>query len=197
MQSRSTAYIVKVGLLSAIALLLMYLDFPIPFLFPGFLKLDFSDVPALVGGFALGPIGGVFIELVKNLLYMVSKTDTAGVGPAANFITGVAFVVPASIIYRHLHTKMGALWGMVVGTVSMTVVMAFANYYIFLPLYETVLGYPMEAIVGMGTEVNSRITDLKTLIIYGTAPFNLMKGVIVSLLTLALYKHISRLFQRI
>lgn len=197
MQSRSTAFVVKVGLLSAIALLLMYLEFPIPFLFPPFLQLDFSDVPALVGGFALGPVAGVFIGLIKNLFHIMTKSDTAWVGPLANFITGTAFVVPASIIYRYIHTKKGAFLGLLVGTVSMTVAMAFANYYIFLPLYETILGIPMEAIVGMGTEVNPYITDLKTLIIYGTAPFNLMKGVAVSLVTLALYKHISQLFKRI
>lgn len=197
MSSRSTGFIVKVGLLSALALLLMYLNFPIPFLFPGFLKMDFSDVPALVGGFSLGPMGAVFIGLVKNLLYAVSKSDTAGIGPMANFITGVAFVVPASIIYRRLHTRRGALLGMLVGTVVMTVSMAFANYYIFLPLYETVLGIPMKTIIGMGTKVTPLITDLKTLIILGTSPFNLFKGVLVSLVTLILYKHISRLFKRI
>jgi riboflavin transporter FmnP len=175
----------------------MYLEFPIPFLFPGFLQMDFSDIPALVGGFALGPIAGVFIGLIKNLFHIMTKSDTAWVGPTANFLTGAALVVPASIIYRYIHTKKGALIGLLVGTLSMTVIMAFANYYIFLPLYETILGFPKEAIVGMGTEVNSRITDLKTLIIYGTAPFNFMKGIAVSILTLALYKHISRLFKRI
>lgn len=197
MQSKSTGFIVKVGLLSAIALILMYLEFPIPFLFPSFLQMDFSDVPALVGGFALGPVAGVLIGLIKNLFHIMTKSDTAWVGPLANFITGIAFVVPASVIYRYMHTKKGALLGLLVGTVSMTVVMAFANYYIFLPLYETVLGYPMAAIVGMGTMVNPNITDLKTLIILGTAPFNFLKGTAVSVVTLTLYKHISRLFKRI
>lgn len=197
MQSKSTGFIVKVGLLSAIALILMYLEFPIPFLFPSFLQMDFSDVPALVGGFALGPVAGVLIGLIKNLFHIMTKSDTAWVGPLANFITGIAFVVPASVIYRYMHTKKGALLGLLVGTVSMTVVMAFANYYIFLPLYETVLGYPMAATVGMGTKVNPNITDLKTLIILGTAPFNFLKGTAVSVVTLALYKHISRLFKRI
>src|SRR5690554_4985664 len=125
----------------------MYLDFPMPFLFPTFLQMDFSDVPALVGGFALGPLAGVFIELIKCVLYAITMSDTAGVGPMANFLTGVAFVVPAAFIYQRLRTKKGALLGMAVGTVVMTVTMAFANYYIFIPLYETVLGYPMEAIV--------------------------------------------------
>lgn len=197
MRSTATAAMVKIGLLSAIAFILMFLDFPLPVLFPAFLKIDFSDVPALVGGFALGPVAGMLIELIKNVLYMVSKSDTAGVGPAANFLTGVAMVVPASIIYRRLHSRTGALLGMAVGTVVMTVVMAFANYYIFFPLYQTVLGFPKEAIIAMGTAVNPNITDMKSLIILGTSPFNIFKGVTVSLLTLGLYKFISRLFKRI
>jgi|SRR5690554_558979 len=192
----TTANLVKISLLSAIAFILISLDFPIPFLFPGFLKLDFSDVPALIGGFSMGPLAGVLIQLIKCVLHMLTQTETAGVGPASNFVTGVSLVVPATIIYRWIKSKKGALLGLVAGTVVMTGVMALANYYVFFPLFITVMGYSEEAVVGMGTAVNSNITDLKTLVILGSTPFNIFKGATVSIVTLALYKHISRLFKR-
>jgi riboflavin transporter FmnP len=193
----TTASMVKIGLLSALAYILMYFDFAIPFLFPGFLKMDFSDVPALVAGFALGPIAGIFVELIKNLLYLVTKSSTGGVGSAANFVTGVALVVPASMIYYKMRNRTGALIGMLTGTLVMTLTMAITNFYVFIPLYEIVLGFPMTAIVAMGTEVNSNITDLKSLVILGITPFNLMKGIAVSLVTFVIYKHIARVFKRI
>jgi len=197
----STASLVKISLLSALSFALMYLDevfLPITSLiFPSFLKLDFADVPALVAGFAMGPIAGIFVALIRNAIYFMTKSSTAGVGSAANFLTADALVLPASLIYHRLHSRKGALIGMLVGTLSMTVFMVIANYYIFIPLFAAVGGYPISAVVDAGSKLNSLIIDLPTFVIFATAPFNLVKGVAVSLVTYTLYKHISKLFKRI
>ncbi|MGI6365273.1 MAG: ECF transporter S component [Bacillota bacterium] len=196
----ATTDIVKIGLLAALSYALMYLDevfLPLTTLiFPSFLKLDFADVPALVGGFAMGPLGGILVSLIRNVIYFLTKGSTAGVGTAANFLTAVALVTPAALIYKKLHTRKGALIGMLVGTVSMTLVMAVTNFYIFIPLFAKVMGYPLDAVVQAGAKLNPLIVDLRTFVIYATAPFNLLKGILVSLVTFLLYKHISRLFKQ-
>lgn len=199
-RSFSTAVIVKIGLLSALSFALMYLDeifLPLTSLiFPGFLKLDIADVPALVAGFAMGPVAGVLVALIRNIIYFMTKSSTAGVGSVANFVTAVSLILPATIIYRRSHTRKGALIGMLVGTVSMAVVMAITNYYIFIPLFAKVGGYPLSAVVDMGAKVNPFIVDLRSFVIFATAPFNLLKGIVVSLITFSIYKHISRVFKK-
>lgn len=199
-RSFSTAVIVKIGLLSALSFALMYLDeifLPLTSLiFPSFLKLDIADVPALVAGFAMGPVAGVLVALIRNIIYFMTKSSTAGVGSVANFVTAVSLILPATIIYRRSHTRKGALIGMLVGTVSMAVVMAITNYYIFIPLFAKVGGYPLSAVVDMGAKVNPFIVDLRSFVIFATAPFNLLKGIVVSLITFAIYKHISKVFKK-
>ncbi|MTI95796.1 MAG: ECF transporter S component [Firmicutes bacterium] len=189
------SYLVKIGLLSALAFILMFLDFPIP-LFPAFLKMDFGDVPALIAGFSLGPVAGVFVQLIKNILYFFTKSSTMGVGSLGNFLTGVTLIVPAALIYRRMHTRGGALLGVLVGTAVMALFMAVFNYYVLIPLYITVLGFSMEAVVGMGTAVNANITDLRSLVILGVTPFNIFKGLAVSLVTFLLYKHLSPILRQ-
>ncbi|HOB34598.1 MAG: ECF transporter S component [Firmicutes bacterium] len=195
----ATTYLVKVGLLAALSYMLMYLDdifLPLTrLIFPEFLKLDFADVPALIGGFALGPLAGTLVALIRNIIYFLTKSSTAGVGSAANFVTAVSLVIPASLIYQRLHTRKGALIGMLAGTLSMTAVMAVTNYYIFLPLFARVMEIPLNVVVQAGAKVNPWIVDLRTFVLFATAPFNLLKGILVSLVTLAVYKHISRLFK--
>jgi len=189
----STNNLVKMAILAVMAYILMIVDFPLPMLFPGFLKIDLSDVPALIGGFALGPVAGVVIQLVKAFLHFMTNSSTGGVGSLANFIVGSAFVFPAAYIYHLDKTKKNAIIGIVVGTISMTIVAALANIYVFIPFYSNFM--PIDAIVQMGTVVNSRIVDVPTLVLYGITPFNLFKGVIIGVVTMLLYKKIAPLLK--
>lgn len=182
-----------IGMFGAIAAVLMYFEFPLPFA-PSFYKLDFSEVPVLIGTFALGPIAGLFIELVKILLHFVIKgTSTAGVGELANFIIGAALILPAGLIYKSKKTKARAIIGMAVGTLCMTVVGSAINAFVLLPTYAAAFGMPLDAIVSMGTAINASVTDVTTFVILCVAPFNLLKGVLVSVITFLLYKRISGL----
>ncbi len=189
----STNNLVKMAILAVMAYILMIVDFPLPMFFPGFLKIDLSDVPALIGGFALGPVAGVVIQLVKAFLHFMTNSSTGGVGSLANFIVGSAFVFPAAYIYHLDKTKKNAIIGIVVGTISMTIVAALANIYVFIPFYSNFM--PIDAIVQMGTVVNSRIVDVPTLVLYGITPFNLFKGVIIGVVTMLLYKKIAPLLK--
>ncbi|KXG76044.1 Riboflavin transporter RibU [Fervidicola ferrireducens] len=190
---RETRNLTKVAVLGVMAFLLMtYLEFPLP-MFPAFLKMDLSDLPALLAGFGMGPWAAVLVEIIKNILHAIFKNQTAFVGEIANFLTGVLFVVPAAVVYAARKTKANAIMGMVLGTLIMAVGMALANYYIFLPLYAKVFNMPLDAIVSMGSSVNGRIVDLKTLVVYSIVPFNILKGAIIMAITLLIYKKISPL----
>lgn len=181
----------QIGMLSAIATVLMLFEIPLPFA-PSFYEIDFSEVPILIGSFAMGPFAGAAIEFIKILLnFAINGTLTAGVGEIANFLIGCSLVVPAAMIYRKKHTRNGALLGMVTGTVFMTIVGCFMNAYILLPAYAKAFGMPLDALVGMGTAVNKHITDIKTFVILAVGPFNLLKGTLVSLIVFLVYKKIS------
>ncbi len=187
--------IVQIGMLSAIAVVLMLFEVPLPFA-PSFYEIDFSEVPVLVGCFVMGPLAGAAIELIKILLnFVINGTMTAGVGEIANFIIGCALCVPAGIIYKKNRTRKGALIGMASGTVLMVAAGCVMNAFVLLPVYAKAFGMPMEALVGMGSAVNSHITSLSTFVIFAVAPFNLLKGVLVSLIVLLIYKKISPVFK--
>lgn len=187
--------IVQVGMLAAISVVLMLFEIPLPFA-PSFYEIDFSEVPVLVGAFAMGPVAGMAIELVKILLnFVITGTDTAGVGELANFIIGCSLCVPAAIIYKKKKTRKSALTGMVVGTVLMVVIGCFINAYVMLPVYAKAFGMPIDALVQMGTAVNPNITSLTSFVIFAVAPFNLLKAVLVSLVVLLIYKKISPVFK--
>ena len=187
-------YLAEVGMLSAAATVIMAFEIPLPFLAPPFYQLDFSEVPALIGGFALGPMAGILIELVKVLLHMMIKgSATAGVGDLANFLIGCSFLVPASLIYRMHKTRRVAIAGMAVGTVSMAIIGCVLNAFVLLPAYTVIM--PMETILEAGKAVNANIDSVFTFVLIAVAPFNLVKGVVVSLVTLVLYKYISRLLK--
>lgn len=194
-QIGKTRYMVQVAMLAAAATVLMFFDIPLPFA-PSFYKIDLSEVPVLIGAFAMGPLAGAAIELVKVLLNMVMKgTTTAGVGELANFLIGCAFVMPAAWIYKAQKTKKNAVIGMAVGTVFMAAVGGLLNAFVLLPAYAAAFGMPIDALVAMGTAVNKAITSLTTFVLFSVVPFNLLKGVIVSAVTMLLYKHISRLLK--
>ena len=190
--SAKTRTLVEIAMLGAVAAILMYLEFPLPFIAPPFYEIDLSEIPVLIGAFSLGPVAGACIELIKVLLKLLLKgTSTAFVGDIANFFIGCSFIIPAALIYKKHKTKKTALVGMVVGTVFMAVVGCFLNAYVLLPTYSVAFGMPMDVIIDMGNQVNSHINNVATFVVIAVAPFNLIKGFIVSLITFLLYKHIS------
>lgn len=168
-----TNRLIKISLLSALALLLMYLDFPIIPAFP-WLKIDLSDVPALLGAFGFGPLVGVVIELIKNILYFFTKGSSFA-GVLANFLFGAALVLPAGIIYRIKKSKVGAVVGMIIGTIVMEIAGIFGNVYILLPLY--------------GMHMNAE--QLMKYVLTGIVPFNIIKALLVNILTYFIYKRVS------
>lgn len=187
--------LVKVSVLSAISLVLMMIEFPLP-IFPDFLKIDLSDLPALLGSFAMGPIAGVAIQLVKNILHLLIKTSTAGIGELANFVVGAAFVYVAGLIYNLRKDRTHALYGVAAGVVAMAAAAAIGNYFLFIPLYESVLGFPVAAVVGAGAKINPAIKDLNSFVVLSIVPFNILKGVIVSIIGFISYKKLSPILHK-
>lgn len=190
----TTNYLVKVAVLAAVARVVMLLEFPLP-IFPSFLEMDFSDLVPLIGSLSMGPLAGILIELVKCLLHLINTT-TGGVGDMANFIVGAAYVWAAGFYYQRHKTKKGAVIGLCLGTVIMIVSGAVVNYFITIPLYSLVLGWSEEAIVDTGTALLPAIQDKLTLILFAFCPFNLIKGIILTLLAIPLYKPISPLLHK-
>lgn len=191
-----TRMIAVVGIFSAISAVLMLFEFPLPFA-PSFYKLDFSELPALIGSFAFGPVAGVLIEFCKIILKLILKgTSTAFVGELANFVVGCSFILPASVIYRKVKSKKSAIIGCVVGTVVLTVIGTSFNAVYLLPKFAELFGMPLEAIIGMGTQINAGITDITTFVCFAVAPLNLIKGTSVSVITVLIYKKISPIIKK-
>jgi len=188
-----THFIAKTAILSVLAYVVYLIEIPV-FFAPVFLKIDASDLFALLGAFAMGPLAGVAIELIKNLLHMITVGSSGGIGELANFIVGIAWILPAAIIYRRNKTKRSAIVGMIVGILVMAGVAAIFNYYVLIPFYTRFM--PIEAIIGMGAAVNDSIVDLKSLIIYAIIPFNLFKGTIITILTALVYKKLSPILHK-
>jgi riboflavin transporter FmnP len=189
-------YLTKTSVLLVFAFLIMMVEFPLWFA-PPFLKLDFSDVPALIGAFAMGPVTGVVIELIKNILHLTIKgTTTVGVGELANFIVGSVFVFTAASIYHYHKSLKTAIIGMISATIVMTAMAAVANYFFLLPFFAALYGVPLDLFVQMGAQVNSFVYDLKTLVVFAISPLNFVKGVLISVVTTPLYKRISLLLHR-
>ena len=186
---KKTEWIAKVSMLSAAAFVLMLFEFPLPFIAPPFYELDFSEVPVLLGAFALGPVAGIVIEFIKVILnLLINGTITAGVGETANFLIGIAFVVPAGIIYKKKKSKRTALLGMVVGGAIMVMFGAVINAFVLIPAYGNALQMPMEAFVGMGSQIHPSIDSVWKLVLLCVVPFNAIKVIIVSLITNFIYK---------
>ncbi|MCI7739820.1 MAG: ECF transporter S component [Lachnospiraceae bacterium] len=181
----------QIAMLGAVATVLMLFEFPIPFIAPPFYEMDFSEVPVLVGAFAMGPVAGIAIEAIKILLnFVINGTITAGVGELANFIFGCAFLLPAALIYRKNKTRKNAIIGMAIGTVVMTVAACIINALVLLPAYGAAFGMPVDAFVQMGTSINKAIDSLFTFAVLAVGPFNLIKGIAVSAIVLLIYKRI-------
>ena len=182
-----------VGICAAIATVLHIFDFPLPFLAPEFYKLDFSELPVMLCGFYLGPSAAVACEGVKILLKLLIKgTSTAFVGDFANFAVGCSLVLPAAFIYHLRHKKTGAILGLVTGTLVMTVFGSAFNGIYLLPKFSELFGLPLENIIAMGSAINPAIADIPTFVALSVAPLNLIKGGVISILTMLLYKRVAR-----
>ncbi len=180
------------GMLGAMAALLMLFELPLTFLAPNFYKLDFSELPVMVGTFALGPGAGALIEAVKILIKLLIKpTTTGGVGELANFVVGCAMAVPAGILYRAHKNKKTAIWSLLLGTLSMTVLGIVMNALVMLPFYSKFM--PMETIISLGAKVVPAVNSVWTFCLFCVGPFNLFKGLVISLITFLLYKRVSPL----
>lgn len=185
-----------VGVFSAIAAVLMLFELPLWFA-PSFYELDFSEIPVMICAFAMGPVAGVAAELCKVLLKLVLKgTTTAFVGDFANFVVGCSLVLPASIAYYAKKSKKTAILGLILGTAVMTVFGSGFNALYLLPKFSELFGMPMDAIISMGTAVNSSIHSVWTLVFFAVVPFNILKGLLVSAVTMLLYKHISPILKK-
>ena len=193
MESKRKSVLIRLAgtaILTAMASALMYYEMPLPFM-PPFLKFDFSEIPVLMGSFALGPVFGVISELLKNLIHL-PMSQTAGIGEMSNFITGSIYVLTAGLIYNKMHSKPGIIVSSAVATIVLALVGIPLNAYVTLPLYATVLGFSTEAIVGMSQAVNPLITSKWSLIMWGFVPFNLFKGIVVGIITFLVSLPLSR-----
>ena len=193
---RGARYVAFVAMFGAIAAVLMLFEIPL-FFAPSFYKIDLSEIPVLMCSFYLGPVAGVICELLKIIVKLLLKgTSTMFVGDFANFVVGCTFVLPASIIYHVKKSKRTAIIGMASGTAVMTVFGSLFNAVYLLPKFASIFGMPLEAIIGMGTEVNRAINSVSTLVLFAVVPFNLLKGIIVSVATFFLYKRLEPIFFR-
>jgi riboflavin transporter FmnP len=186
MKKNKVKFLVSVAMLSSIAFVLMMLKFPVP-PFPSFLKIDFSDLPALIGMLIFGPMAGVLIELFKNILdYLISGSDTGiPVGHFANFISGIFFILPTYYIYNKLKSKKGMTIALIISTVIMSIVMSVLNYFVLLPAYTFLLNWPAMS----GPEVRQYI-------VAGILPFNIVKGIAMSLIFMLLFTRMNTWIQK-
>lgn len=192
----STKKVTLTAMFAAVAAVLMYLEVPLWFAPPDIYKLDFSEIPVLICSFILGPVSGAACEFVKVLIKLVIKpTSTAFVGEFANFVVGCSFVVPAAVVYQLKKSRKNAIFGMGIGTVFLTFGGSLVNALFLIPVFSVFYGMPLDVIISMGTELNSSVTDIATFAALIVAPFNLIKGVLVSAVTFFIYKPISSILK--
>ncbi len=191
MTARKTRTTVVVAMMSAIALVIYYLDFPVP-LMPGFIKLDFSNVISLVAGFSMGPVAGVAVCFIKNILHLIIKGfgTTMGIGDIFDFVTSAAFAFTAAMIYKKNRTFKGAVKGCVLGTVVFTLISLPLNYFITYPIYAKAFG-GMEAIMGAYKAIMPGVKNLFAALCIFNVPFTLIKGIVCALITILIYKPLS------
>ncbi|MGO1470225.1 MAG: ECF transporter S component [Tissierella sp.] len=188
-KSFSTRNMVKISVLGVISMVLMFFDLSVWFA-PPFLKLDISDLPSLIAAFAMGPMAGVITQFLKNILsFLIEGSSTGGVGEISNFLVGSVFVYIAGFIYYKKRTLKMAVIGLFVGVIMMSIFASISNYFVIFPLYAKIL--PLDQIIEMASKLNKYVVDYKTLMIYAVVPFNLLKGTVVSVITLLIYKKVS------
>lgn len=183
----SVRYMSVTAMLSAVAFILMFLDFSVPFM-PAFIKMDLSELPALIGTFSMGPVCGILICLIKNVLHLFITT-TGGVGELSNFLLGVAFVLPAGLIYRHKKSRRSALIGSLFGAVIMGVFSVVSNYFLVYPVYYNFM--PEEAVLGAYQVIVPSMKSILQCLVCFNMPFTIVKGLFSVVITFLVYKHIS------
>lgn len=179
------------AMLAAVSIVLMYLEFSVPFV-PSFLKFDFSDLPALIGSFAFGPICGVLICLVKNVVHLFA-TMTGGIGELSNFLLSMIFVLPAGIIYKKKKTRRRAFFGALIGTFSMAAVSVFTNYFVVYPIYYNFM--PKETVLGLYQAIFPFVKNMWQALIVCNVPFTIVKGLCNTLICFLIYHKISPLLK--
>lgn len=186
-----TRILTGTAMLAAVSIVLQLLEMPMP-LSPAFARFDFSDLPALIGAFAYGPVWGVLIELIKNLFHL-TMTGTGGVGELANFVIGSALVFPAGLIYKRSKSRKTALIGCIVGSLCMGVVAALMNYFVLLPLFEAFM--PLDAMIEAFAAFVPFIDSKLDIVLWNALPMNILKGLVISIITMLLYKRLSPLLK--
>lgn len=186
----TTKNVVLMGMFGALAGVLMIFELPLPFIAPSFYGLDISEVPVLVGTFAMGPVAGAVMEVVKILVKLILKpTSTGFVGEFANLTFSCAMVIPAGIIYKYRKTKKGAMTGLCVGTLLMAVLGIVGNALVMIPFYSNFM--PLDSIIAAGAAINPVISNVWTFALICVGPFNIIKGIVVSVITALVYKRVS------
>ena len=186
----STRLIAQIGILAAISYLLRFFEIPLP-IFPPFLRIDLSDVVAVFGGISMGPVAGFVIVVIKNLLQAITGSTTGGVGEIANVLIAGPYVLMICLFCRKVKSYKNVLIGAVLGTIAMAIVGAVVDYFIVFPLYAKVM-VPMDVIIQMGNVLNPRVTDLFSFMIWLVVPFNIVKGAIMTVVILPLYKKVEK-----
>lgn len=184
----STQYLTRIAVLTALASILFTVSIPVV----AFYHLDFSNLPVLLGAFSMGPVPGLIILFLKSLIGCLTSS-TMYVGELADFLMGAAFILPAALIYKHSKSRKSALIGMIVGTLAQIVTACLVNYFLLIPFYMTAFGMPMDAIIGMCAKTLPFVDSEMKVIFFVTAPFNLLKGVVLCVLTYIIYKPLSPL----
>ena len=189
MKNKNVHKMTITAIMGAIGFILMLLEFPLAFIIPSFIKFDFSELPALITGFAIGPMWGVVVCLIKNVLHLFVG-HTAGVGELSNFVLGAIFVFAAGTVYKKKKTRAGALAGSLVGAITMAVVSVATNYFFVYPIYAKML-MPMDAIISMYSEILPKADTLIEAVLIFNLPFNLAKGLIDAAICFMVYKKLS------
>ena len=187
--TKRTRALTGTAMLAAVATILMYMEFPIPIM-PGFIKMDISELPALIASFAYGPLSGIAVCLIKNLIKLPS-TSTAAVGELFNFVMGALFVGVAGIVYKKNKTRKGAIIGAVAGALIMALVSLPYNYFVVYPAYVVMYHLPLEAIIGMYQAINPSVDGLLACLVTFNVPFTFAKGMVDALLCFLIYKPLS------
>ena len=192
MRKDTTRNLTVAAMLSAVAFILQFIEFPLPMLIPSFVKMDFSDLPALLGAFALGPVYGVVISFIKNLLHVLIKgTSTAFVGELSNFILGAIYSAVAGYVYKNHKSRKTAIYGALAGAIAMAVLSVPSNYFVVYPAYVKFYHLPLEAILGMYQAILPSADSLLKCLIIFNLPFTLVKGILDAAICMAIYKPLS------
>lgn len=193
----TTRKIAMIGMFSAIAGILMLFEFPLPMIAPPFYELDFSELPVLICGFAFGPVAGVVTEFLKVLIKLfIKSTSTAFVGDLANFVVGCTMILPATILYHLKKSKTSAVISCVVGTICMAVFGTIFNAIYLIPAFSKLYRLPLDSIIAMGSAINASISDIVTFVIICVAPLNIIKGSMISIITILVYKPLSPIIKQ-